>query len=122
MKPKRLCWGLREVIEVGDPILANAARNALAKLAASLPDRLSRQMQNAVLSAKRFHNRPEITIDVALIREAARNEQAIHIHYADVKGEETERTIWPLSHRLHGPNPDADFQMPTPPGFPLLSR
>lgn len=92
-----LVLGLREVIEVGDPVLADAARNALAKLAASLPDRLSRQMQNAVLSAKRFHTRPEITVDVALIRQAARAEQAIHIHYGDAKGARTERTLWPLS-------------------------
>ncbi|WP_069301191.1 helix-turn-helix transcriptional regulator [Neptunicoccus sediminis] len=92
-----LVLGLREVIEIGDPVLADAARNALAKLAASLPDRLSRQMQNSVLSAKRFHSRPEITVDVATIRQAARDEQAIHIHYGDAKGAQTERTIWPLS-------------------------
>ena len=92
-----LVLGLREVIEVADPVLADAARNALAKLAASLPDRLSRQMQNSVLSAKRFHDRPKITIDVAALRKAARDEQAVHIHYADAKGAETSRTIWPLS-------------------------
>lgn len=92
-----LVLGLREVIEIGDPVLAGAARNALAKLAASLPDRLSRQMQNSVLSAKRFHSRPEITVDVAVIRQAARDEQAIHISYGDAKGAQTERTIWPLS-------------------------
>ncbi len=92
-----LVLGLREVIEVADPVLADAARNALAKLAASLPDRLSRQMQNSVLSAKRFHDRPKITIDVAALRKAARDEQAVHIHYADAKGAKTSRTIWPLS-------------------------
>ncbi|GGA30541.1 transcriptional regulator [Amylibacter cionae] len=92
-----LVLGLREVIEIGDPVLADAARNALAKLAASLPDRLSRQMQNSVLSAKRFHSRPEITVDVATIRQATRDEQAIHIHYGDAKGAQTERTVWPLS-------------------------
>ncbi len=92
-----LVLGLREVIEVADPVLADAARNALAKLAASLPDRLSRQMQNSVLSAKRFHERPKITIDVSELRMAARNENAIQIHYADAKGAETTRIIWPLS-------------------------
>lgn len=92
-----LVLGLREVIEVGDPVLANAAQNALAKLAASLPDRLSRQMQNSVLTAKRFHARPEISIDVAELRKATRDERAVHIHYADVNGTPTKRTIWPLS-------------------------
>ena len=92
-----LVLGLREVIEVGDPVLADAARNALAKLATSLPNRLSRQMQNSVLSAKRFHARPTISIDVSVLRMAARNEQAVHIYYADAKGAQTDRTIWPLS-------------------------
>lgn len=92
-----LVLGLREVIEVGDPVLADAARNALAKLAASLPDRLSRQMQNSVLTAKRFHPRPAISIDVTELRMAARNEQAVHIHYGDAQGVQTKRTIWPLS-------------------------
>lgn len=92
-----LVLGLREVIEVGDPVLADAARNALAKLAASLPDRLNRQMQNSVLTAKRFHKRPDITIDVAQVRQAARSEQAIQIRYGDAQGAETHRTIWPLS-------------------------
>lgn len=92
-----LVLGLHEVIEVADPVLADAARNALAKLAASLPDRLSRQMQNSVLSAKRFHQRPEIAIDVATLRLAARDEKAVQIHYADAKGAETDRIIWPLS-------------------------
>lgn len=91
-----LVLGLREVIEVADPVLANAAQNALAKLAASLPDRLSRQMQNSVLSAKRFHDRPRITIDVSKLRTAARNEQAVEIHYGDAKGGQTSRIVWPL--------------------------
>jgi predicted DNA-binding transcriptional regulator YafY len=92
-----LVLGLREVIAIGDPVLADAARHALAKLAASLPDRLARQMQNAVLTAKRFHARPKISIDVAALRRAARDEYAIHIHYSDVNGTQTERTLLPLS-------------------------
>ena len=55
-----LVLGLREVAEVGDPVLADAARNALSKLRASLPDRMAAQFKNAVLHAKRWHPRSKI--------------------------------------------------------------
>lgn len=92
-----LVLGLREVVEVGDPVLAEAAKNVLAKVGAVLPDRMRQQMQNAVLTASRYYKRPEIHIDVAEMRRAARDEQAVHILYTDVKGDRTDRTIWPLS-------------------------
>lgn len=92
-----LVLGLREVSEIGDPVLASAARHVLAKVGAVLPDRMRQQMQNATLSVARHWERPHIGIDVAAMRKAARDEYAVHIHYADVKGDRTERTIWPLS-------------------------
>lgn len=92
-----LVLGLREVIEVGDPVLAESAVNVLAKLRACLPDRMRQQMQNAVLHAKRFHARPEIVVDVTALRKAAREERVVHIFYSDAKGETSERSIWPLS-------------------------
>ena len=92
-----LVLGLREVIEVGDPVLETAARNVLGKVTAALPERLRGQMQNAVLHAKRFHERPEISIDVAALRQATRDEREVQITYADVSGAQTTRTIWPLS-------------------------
>ncbi len=92
-----LVLGLREVIAVGDPVLAASAVDVLAKIRACLPERMRLQMQNAVLHAKRFHVRPEIAIDVAALRKAAREERVVHIHYKDVKGMVSERDVWPLS-------------------------
>lgn len=91
-----LVLGLREVREIGDDTLANAAISALSKLKARLPEAQKRRLQNAVLSAKRFHSLPEITIDTAALRRAAWNEKAIDIEYADAAGAKTQRHIYPL--------------------------
>lgn len=92
-----LVLGLREVVEIGDPVLAKAAENVLAKIGGVLPDRMRQQMQNAVLTVSHHWARPEIDIDVATMRRAARDEQAVHILYTDVKGDRTDRTVWPLT-------------------------
>ena len=92
-----LVLGLREVVAIGDPVLADAARNVLAKVGGVLPDRMRQQMQNATLTVQRYWDRPEISVDVAAVRKAARDEQAIHIDYTDVKEARTDRTVWPLT-------------------------
>ena len=92
-----LVLGLREVVEVADPILAKAAENALSKLKASLPERMRAEFEHAVLYAKRFYCRPEIAIDIEELRHATRNEQVIEIDYSDVDENKTRRTIQPLA-------------------------
>ena len=91
-----LVLGLREVRAIADPVLANAAQNALSKLRASLPATRRHQLEHASLHAKRFHPRPEISIDVASLRAAIRSETMIHISYADKAGEKSARDIYPL--------------------------
>jgi len=92
-----LVLGLGEVREVGDPVLAKAAQNALGKLKASLPARVRNQLDHAVLHAKRFHERPPIKIDMAALRQAARDELAVDIHYRDLAEIDSERRVRPLS-------------------------
>jgi predicted DNA-binding transcriptional regulator YafY len=92
-----LVLGLREVQQVGDPVLAKAAENVLSKVNASLPKRIQSQLQNAVLRARKFHRRPPISIDMAKLRKATREEQILAITYCDRNGDETTREIWPLS-------------------------
>ncbi|MCP4710239.1 MAG: YafY family transcriptional regulator [Planctomycetes bacterium] len=89
--------GLREVREVGDPVLADAADNALGKLKACLPDRMRIQLDHAVLHAKRFHERPEIAIDVAALRQATWEEKAVDISYVDANSRPSERRVFPLA-------------------------
>lgn len=92
-----LVLGLREVVQVADPVLAKAAENALSKLKASLPERMRAEFEHAVLYAKRFYCRPEISIDIEALRDATRNERVISIDYADVEDNRTQRDIQPLA-------------------------
>ena len=92
-----LVLGLREVVQVADPVLAKAAENALSKLKASLPERMRSEFEHAVLYAKRFHCRPEISIDIEALRDATRNEEVIEIDYSDVDDNSTQRAIQPLA-------------------------
>ena len=92
-----LVLGLKEVIQIGDPVLAKAAKNVLSKVSASLPDRLKRQLNHSVLHAKSFRPRIKITCDVAVLRKATRDEIAVKIFYGDAEARKTERTILPLS-------------------------
>lgn len=92
-----LVLGLREVVEVGDAVLADAAENALSKLKAALPHGVREELAHSVLYAKRFRPRPEVSIDIAALRLAARSECAVHIDYEDEHLNATERTVWPLA-------------------------
>ncbi len=92
-----LVLGLREVREIGDDTLAEAAISALSKLKARLPETQSARLRNAVLSAKRFVELPEIVIDTRALRRATWDEKVIEIDYADVEGRRTSRRIMPLS-------------------------
>jgi len=92
-----LVLGLREVVQVADPVLAKAADNALSKLKASLPERMRAEFEHAVLYAKRFYTRPEISIDIEALRNATRAEQVIELDYSDVEGNRTLRAIQPLA-------------------------
>ncbi len=92
-----LVLGLREVQQVGDPVLAKAAENVLSKVNATLPKRVQAQLKNAVLRARKFHSRYPIEIDMAKLRKATREEQAVTIAYCDVNGAMSTRDIWPLS-------------------------
>ena len=88
--------GLREVIEVADPVLVEAASDAMAKIKASLPPRMQQEFEHGALHAKRFHKRPKISIDVAILRQAMRDELIIEIDYTDHFGDATTRLLKPL--------------------------
>lgn len=92
-----LVLGLREVGEVGDPVLARAAMSALAKLRARLPPSQAHRLEHAVLTAHRFTPLPEPGIDVSLLRQAAWDERTIRFAYTDAEGRQTERSADPLS-------------------------
>ncbi len=92
-----LVLGLREVGEVGDPVLKRAANSALGKLRARLPASQAHRLEHAVLSARRFYPLPEPGIDVTALRRATWEERTIRFGYTDAEGRETERDADPLS-------------------------
>lgn len=92
-----LVLGLREVTQVGDPVLVNAAESALRKLHTRLPDRQAHRLQHAVLSARHCCRLATPMIDVVALRRAAWDEQVVQIDYADEQGRETTRSLCPLS-------------------------
>lgn len=92
-----LVVGLKEVMEVGDPSLAQAAKSALTKLKSRLPEGQAHRLKHAVLSAKRFYEPPEITIDAGVLRQAAWEERRVGFDYEDAAGKRTTRSVDPLS-------------------------
>ncbi len=97
LEVEALVLGLAEVRLAGDPALARAAEAALAKITASLPERVQRQAIHAVQQTYRFEKRPAAPAFIALIREACWDERALDITYAARDGSTTRRRIWPLS-------------------------
>ena len=91
-----LVLGLSEVRLAGDPELARAAELALAKITATLPERVQRQAIHAVNHVYRMERRPPAPAHMAILREAAWEERAVGLIYRDLDGERTERRIWPL--------------------------
>jgi predicted DNA-binding transcriptional regulator YafY len=79
-----------------DQGLAAAGRDALAKIAAVLPEELRREIEAATLLVG--PEAPHIdTVDAGLVREAIRRERKLAISYRDAAGRRSARTIWPFA-------------------------
>jgi predicted DNA-binding transcriptional regulator YafY len=89
-----LVLGLRFVRQRSDEALERAAADALAKIAAVLPDDLRDSIEGVGLLA--VPGREE-SFDLAPIRAAMRAEMKLILDYADAKGERTRRTVWPVA-------------------------
>ena len=82
---------------IGDDDLVHAGRDALARIVATLPERQARQAMHAITRCfRQAPDRPAPSVDLALIRAACWDEQALLIDYADLNGQGTRRVIWPL--------------------------
>ena len=97
LEVEALVLGLAEVRMAGDPALARAAEGALAKITATLPERVQRQAIHAVQMSYRFEKRGAPSAWLPVIRQACWDEQALDIAYLDKDGVATRRVIWPLS-------------------------
>ncbi|WP_376097875.1 helix-turn-helix transcriptional regulator [Roseomonas sp. CCTCC AB2023176] len=86
--------GLRFVQRRADPELAEAAARALARIAAALPPgRADAAAESGLLAGPVATASPHLP----LIRAALREEARLRLHYADKKGRETDRVVWPVA-------------------------
>lgn len=89
--------GSRWVAERGDPRIAEAARQALSKIAAVLPSEVREDLETSALLVGPSSENAFDAVDVAAIRRAIRTERKITIGYRDSKDVVSARTIWPFA-------------------------
>ncbi len=92
-----LVLGSRWVSERGDPRLAAAARDALAKVAAVLPAALRLELETSALLVPPGPPLAETGVHDGAIRQAIRSEQKLVLDYRDAKGTTSQRTVWPFA-------------------------
>lgn len=92
-----LVLGLAQVRQMGEAALTDAAEGAMAKITATLPERVQRQAVHAISRSYRFDKRPRVPDHTALIRQACWDEAELEITFADVKGTTSQRVIRPLA-------------------------
>lgn len=91
-----LVLGARWVQTLPDGELAEAARNALAKIATASPDDLRSRIDDAGLWPVNITRDRSTVAVLEHAREAMRDERAVDIEYDDAEGKPTQRTIWPI--------------------------
>ena len=93
-----LVLGSRWVALRTDKKLGLAATNVLAKIAAVLPEDLRHQLEFSSLLIGRTKTLIERDNEKeATVRHAIRKEYKLQMTYTDVKGDDSERVIWPLA-------------------------
>ncbi len=88
--------GAQWVAERGDPVLANAARDLIAKIATAVPERLRPFIAEPTVGAPPNHALSLDGLDIARARLWIRNGRKIRICYRSGAMRETQRTIWPV--------------------------
>ncbi|MBL8696967.1 MAG: YafY family transcriptional regulator [Alphaproteobacteria bacterium] len=91
-----LVLGLRFAAERGDRDLSRAAVDALAKVAAVLPERLRETMPTTGLLVGPTSGEAA-TADVAMIRRAIRLERRLALRYVDGRRRASRRLVWPIA-------------------------
>lgn len=92
-----LVLGARWVAERTDHKLQDAAKGALARISAVLPDELRATLDTSTLLVGPSAKLPTDGIDTAILREAIRTERKVLLDYQDGNGQVTKRVIWPFA-------------------------
>jgi predicted DNA-binding transcriptional regulator YafY len=89
--------GSRWVANRADASLGAAARNALAKIAAVLPQDLKISLDTSSLLVGPGPTIAAGDAELPVIRQAIRTERKLRIFYVDGSGRDSKRTIWPFA-------------------------
>lgn len=93
--------GAQWVAGRGDPALARAALDLIAKISAAVPERLRPlALEPSARPATRWNIAPD-GLDMALVRHAIRNGRKIALTYSDEQERTTQRTVWPFAVGYH---------------------
>lgn len=89
--------GAQWVASRGDPALARAARDLIAKIAVTVPERLRPVLlEPAVAGPPVWSDQRKVdALDMAQVRMWIHAGRKLRLHYADEQGRETVRVIWP---------------------------
>jgi predicted DNA-binding transcriptional regulator YafY len=88
--------GAQWVAERGDAVLAAAARDLIAKISAAVPERLRPFIAEPTIGAPASNGTARDGLDMAQTRAWIRAGRKIRIRYRDERGEDSQRTIWPV--------------------------
>lgn len=91
-----LVLGTRVVTSWGDPALAKAAQDALARVESALPDRLKARLNGTPLYAPGFHVPQAVVAALASLRGAIDARRKVWLAYTGGDTADTERIVRPL--------------------------
>ena len=88
--------GAQLVARLSDPLLANAARDVVAKIASIVPEHLRPFIAEPSVAAKPADDPPTNDIEMQSLRSAIRAGLKLRLRYRTETGDVTERTVWPV--------------------------
>lgn len=89
--------GAQWVARRGDPSLARAAEDLIAKIAASVPERLLPYIETPSGGVPpNFRPAPSVILDLAQVRGQIRAGRKLALKYRDEQGRTSDRIIWPV--------------------------
>jgi predicted DNA-binding transcriptional regulator YafY len=96
--------GARVVTSFGDPGLAKAAGDALARVESALPDRLRERLAGTRLYAPGFHVSQPIADALARLRGSIDTQHKVQLDYTSADSARTDRVVRPLGLFFWGPS------------------
>ena len=98
-----LALGAQMVSSWGDRDIARAARSAIDKITAVLPDKLRTEIMQTALFSPPSEAKVPITVDFSAIRHAVRTKNKVRFGYHSLQDQKTTRTVRPLCLSFFGP-------------------